>query len=140
MECAGGSGIFVTGDDGAPLPTDGVDPTWDGYRVHAWEYEFEHYYFRDMDRLGCVYVFASLEDRGYWFPYYIGKTSNTKGRLLWPDNKPSPRHRTWRMAAELGATHVHTSDISDADEIDRVEHWLIYRYQPVLNVRRRTYG
>ena len=139
MEHATSAPVWRIKDGGVLPPLDDGEPVWDGYQFHAWEYECEHYFFRDLDGVGCVYIFASCDDRGFWFPHYIGKTRCLKSRLRWPDNQTLPRHQMWRHAAILGATHVHTHDIYDAGARDLLEHWLIYRYQPSLNIRRRSY-
>ena len=82
---------------------------------------------------GGVYVFAGLgtnqEGQSVWYGYYVGQTTSFAERL--------PNHERWDEAAKLGATHVHARIEQDSGQRSLIEHDLIQRFQPTLNVQDR---
>lgn len=77
------------------------------------------------EEIGGVYIFASREQSGAWFPYYVGKTKNLRARLS--------NHERWQEARSRGAKLILTCVIDREVERHFVEHLLILTQRPVLN-------
>ncbi|MDR3405559.1 MAG: GIY-YIG nuclease family protein [Chthoniobacter sp.] len=74
---------------------------------------------------GGVYIFTALDNKGQWWPFYIGQSEQFSNRL--------PNHERWEEAVRMGATHVHAMVVPQAATRDAIERELIRRYQPKLN-------
>lgn len=89
-------------------------------------YEFSvHQHNANWNATAGIYIFCGLNQRGQWFPLYIGQASSLAERV--------PNHERWQEAVRLGATHVHAKVVSQQATRDQIEAELIQGYQPRLN-------
>ena len=101
-----------------------ADVNWGGYTFKVCTPE------ADWKDIGGVYVFAGKNSKGSWVAKYIGKAKSFADRL--------PGHERWDEAVKLGATHIHARAVSKEADRDKIEGELIKKYQPPLNVQKKS--
>jgi len=101
-----------------------------GNTVRWLSYEFGVYSDEgSWSNVGGIYIFAGLNSRGAWVPYYIGQCEDFHNRI--------PSHEQWDIARSQGATHVHARTVPKAADRERIEAGLISYFQPRLNTQGR---
>jgi len=94
---------------------------WSGYEFGVYDPD------TNWADVAGLYIFAGVNARNQWVPFYIGQTTSFQDRI--------PNHENWSEAVRLGATHVHARVESQAATRDRIEAMLIRTFQPALNVQ-----
>jgi hypothetical protein len=79
--------------------------------------------------VGGLYIFAYKAKDGLWYALYIGQTDDFSSRL--------PFHERLDEAIQLGATHIHVTDVPVAAHRDILERRLIVYLRPPMNEQLR---
>jgi hypothetical protein len=82
------------------------------------------------DEVGGLYIFAYRAKDDLWHALYAGQTDDFSSRL--------PFHERLDEAIQLGATHIHVTDVPKAAHRDILERRLIAHLQPPMNEQLRA--